>query len=638
MSLELHIDGLWASPLADAAMRRFERKWADDVALKRAPSLGPDRQQAYWTLKEDFKDAWNRKDLKSVAGLGLVVHHARVINDGNRERLAEALLAQERFAEAREVLGASAQDDHSHWFLLAWALAGLGAFGQARDAVGQAAARLQPITEADVDHVIRALGDRRYLPDLAFGSIEARGESLQHLEAGRSDLSATPLNDFYSRRLELFDALLGLLAGGSDDWDGVRDEVAGLLILGMADRAADRLIAALGAIRPGSPDQIRQTLYLANAAAATATGERPTELLRAARGLFGADIDGAFVDLASAVLEGEAPWARLTAAEPWAQDRVQVLCATVLARAGRPEPAIALLGRFLLEHGERQSIRRELVVCCGEVTMGRIRLEPRPRAGPPRIIDIFPYNGELEVLKVKLHEMGPWVDHFVIFEANQTYTGRPKPIFLPDQSAEIAEFLPKIIHVVTSDPPAHATSAWAREYHQRDDSVTGLQGLFAPDDLVLLTDTDEIVDRRRLEGFEGEFAVLKKLQHRYFFNYRRTYAPWPLSGNLIAMRARHLKDFSYSVARTLLPTQLAPNRLELAGWHFSSIGDVTAIVRKLASYSHEENVRADGRDRLAALLARIRAGEWEPGWERCELDDLPAYIRDNRERLADLIL
>ena len=98
MSLELHIDGLWASPLADAAMRRFERKWADDVALKRAPSPSPDRQQAYWTLKEDFKDAWNRKDLKSVAGLGLVVHHARVINDGNRERLAEALLAQERFA------------------------------------------------------------------------------------------------------------------------------------------------------------------------------------------------------------------------------------------------------------------------------------------------------------------------------------------------------------------------------------------------------------------------------------------------------------------------------------------------------------------------------------------------------------
>ena len=634
MSLALHLDGLWASPLADAAMRRFERKWTDDVALKRAPAPGPDRQQAYWTLKEDFKDAWNRKDLKSVAGIGLVLHRARVINDGNRERLAEALLAQDRFAEAHEALAASSQDDHAHWFLLAWALAGLGAFGEARDAVGQAAARLQPVTEADVDHVIRALGGRRYLPDLAFGSLEARQESRLHLETGRPDLAAAPLNAFYARRLELFDALLGVLAGGSDDWDKVRDKVAGLLVLGLADRAADRLKTAFGAI---PPDQVQEALYLANAAAATATGERPTELLRAARDLTGADADGAFVEAALAVLEGEAPWVRLTAAE-WAQDRVQLLCATVLARSEHPEPAIALLGRFVLEHGERQSVRRELVVCCGQVTMGRIRLDPQPRSGPPRTFDIFPYNGEIEVLKIKLHEMSPWVDQFVIFEANQTYTGLPKPIFLPDQSAEIAEFLPKIIHIVTSNPPAHATSAWAREYHQRDDSVRALQGLCAPDDLVLLTDTDEIVDRRCLEGFEGEFAVLKKSQHRYFFNYRRAYAPWPLSGNLIAMRARHLRDFSYSVARTLLPAQLAPNRLERAGWHFSSIGDATAIVRKLASYSHEENVRADGRDRLTGLLARIRAGQLEPDWERCELDELPAYIRENRERLADLIL
>ena len=637
MSLELHTEGLWASPLADAAMRRFERRWTDDLALKRSPPPGPDRQQAYWRLKEDFKDAWNRKDLKSVAGLGLVLHRARVINDSNRERLAEALLAQERFTEAHEVLAASAQDDHAHWFWQAWALAGLGAFDKARDAVRQAADRLQPVSGAGVDDVIRALGGRRYRPDLAFGSLQARHESRQHLEAGRPDLAAARLSAFFSRRLELLDALLAVLLGGAGDWDTLRDEVSGLLVLGLADRAADRLRAGLSATGPQTPEQIQTALNLARAAAATATGERPAELLRAIRGLFMAGADAAFINLALAVLAGDAPWTQL-AAEPWAQDGVQLLVATVLARAGHVEPAIALFSRFLLDHPDRWAARCELVICSGQESLGRIRLEPRPRAGPPRIIDIFPYNGELEVLKVKLHEMGPWVDHFVVFEANQTYTGLPKPIFLPGQSAEITEFLPKITHVVTSEPPAHATSAWAREYHQRDDSVTALQGLCAPDDLVLLTDTDEIVDRRRLEGFEGEFAVLKKSQHRYFFNYRRTNAAWPVSGNLIVMRARYFRDFSYSVARTLLPAQLASNRLEHAGWHFSSIGDVTAVVRKLASYSHEENVCGDGPDRLTGLLAQIRAGQMEPGWERCDLDELPAYIRENRERLADLIL
>ena len=113
---------------------------------------------------------------------------------------------------------------------------------------------------------------------------------------------------------------------------------------------------------------------------------------------------------------------------------------------------------------------------------------------------------------------------------------------------------------------------------------------------------------------------------------------WQLSGNLIAMRARHLKDISYSVARTLLPAVLGPNRLERAGWHFTSVGDAATVFRKLGSSSHEENVHQDGVDHVAGLLARIRAGQREPGWERCDLDALPAYVRDNRERLADLIL
>jgi len=235
--------------------------------------------------------------------------------------------------------------------------------------------------------------------------------------------------------------------------------------------------------------------------------------------------------------------------------------------------------------------------------------------------------------------MGPWVDHFVIYESNQTYTGRPKPIFLPGQRAEIAEFLPKITHMVTSDAPPHAASAWAREYHQRDESVTALQGLCAPDDLVLLTDADEIVDHRRLEGFAGEFAVLEKIQHRYFFNYRWVAATWRQSANMVLLRARYLKDMSYSVARFLLPAPLGPNRIERAGWHFTSVGDASFVSRKLGSYSHEENVRSDDEEaHLAGLLAEIRAGRWQPGWRRCGLEDLPAYVRDNQERLAARIL
>ncbi len=640
MSLGLRIEGLWGSPLADAAVTRFERSWTDDLVRRRTPDPGPDRREAYWALKSELKRAWSLGDLKTVAGLGLILHRARTLNDGGREQLAEVLLSQGRFAEAQEALAASAQDD-AHWVLTARALAGLQAFGEARDAIHRAADRLEPTPADQANAVIRDLGMRRTLLDRALGSLEARGESRQHIEAGRPDLAAARLTAFFTDRLELFGRLLDLLAQGPASrrgWDELRDEVAGLLILGLPGRAADSFTAGLGEAPPSSADDVASAVYLANAVAANAPGERQAGLLRAVGGLFGPEAEGGFVDLAARVIEGQAPWTELTAAEPSPRADVQVLAATALAQAGRPEPAVALLGRFVLEHAERQAIRRELVVCSGMETLGRLRLEPRPRAGPRQIIDVFPYNGEIEILKLKLHEMGPWVDRFVILEARQTYTGLPKPIFLPGQSAEIAEHLPKITHLITSDPPAHAASAWAREYHQRDACLTALQGLCAPDDLVLLSDTDEIVDRRCLEGFEGEFAVLKKAQHRYFFNYRWAAATWRQSGNLIAMRARYLAEISCSVARALLPAPLGPNRLEQAGWHFTSIGEPAAVARKLASYSHQENVRTDAEDHLAGLMARIRAGDLQPGWERCELDELPAYIRDNRERLADLIL
>lgn len=634
MSLGLQIAGLWGSPLADAWVIRFGRSWADDLSERRAPTPGEGRREAYWALKEDLKRGWGLGDLKTVAGVGIILHRARTLNDSGRAQLAEALLWQERFAEAGEVLAASAEDGHGHWLASARARAGLGAIGAAREAISMAAARLVPIPPDQAAAVIRGLGMRRTLLDRALGSLQARQAAREHLEAGRADLAAERLTAWFAERLDRFGRMLDLLSQPPVGWQDVSDQIASLLMLGLPDPAADRLGAGL----EPPPGEIGTALYLAKAVAAAAPPERQARLLDIARGWFGDGTDRLFLDLAGRVLAGDGSWRDLTAFAPEPRDDVQLLAATALARAGNPEAAIALFGRFTLDHDDRQSIRRELVVCSGQESLGRFRLEPQPRPGPPRIIDIFPYNGELEVLKLKLHEMGPWVDHFVIYEAEETYSGRPKPIFLPGQSAEIADYLPRITHVVTSRTPDHAVTAWAREYHQRDESVIALQGLCAPDDLVLLTDTDEIVDGRSLQGFEGEFAVLKKAQHRYFFNYRRATATWRESGNLIALRARHLAGISYSVARTLLPAALGPNRVENAGWHFTSIGDAAAVARKLGSYAHEENVGADDEARLRRLMVRIRAGELQPGWERCPLEDLPAYIRDHRERLKDLLL
>lgn len=644
MIASVAIADLWPCPLADEAVRAFEIDWSDSIVADRTPSAGPERLHAFWTLKADAKAAWNRNDLKSFIGIGLILHRARNLNDVHRPRLGWALLSQRRFAEARDVLVGGAGDDHRHWLNLARALAGVGDIAGAREALRCSRARLA-IAPPEPD-LKQAADDQSRRPaelDLAADWPGARTEVRIQLKTGQNGLAAERLTRFFEHRLDLLQAALEAASATADrppqTWAELRDGVVARLLLGLDEPAAHLLEQGASLAAPTGEKDACDALHLARAVAAAAPGERQAELLSTARALAATETGAARAfDLASNVLSDAAAWPALASLEPKPSEPLQALLATILARAGRIEAAVALFGELAEGRVRRQAARRELVHCVGLETTRRIALEPRPRAGPPRMFDLFPYNGELERLTIKLHEMAPWVDRFVIVESAETFSGRPKPIHFPGQSHQLAEFLPKITHLVVDQFPAHAASTWAREFHQRDEAVKALQGLCAPDDFVLLTDVDEVVDHRALEGFDGQFAVLKKDIFRYFLNYRMARPNWADRGNLILMRAKYLRLYSPSAARGLLSAPLLPNRIENAGWHFTSVGDAGAIAHKLDSYAHQENNRRDSLAHFSALLERLRAGETEPGCERCEIDILPTYVREHPERFAHVIL
>jgi hypothetical protein len=635
VSIEIDIMHLWPSPLADEAVRRFEVRWADDLLARSAPAPDETAQDVRSRLGFVFRHACSHNDPKTVAGAGLALQRAGALGASEWRQLAWALLTQDRFAEAREALETAADGSVDHGLLLAQALAGYGAFAEADAALDAAQIGLETGSPASqLEAAFGEFGRRPTLPHAIAGSHQASIDVQAHLKAGQQDLAVERARTFHQYRINLFRTLVQRATAETlTGWVQVRDHVASLLLLGHPDRAGERFCTALGSTLP----QLKEALHLACAIAARWSPDRLPALLDAVSQLQGAD-KRRYMILIGQILAGEAPWTAATAIEPPSSDAMLTLAATLLARAGHPQPAIAMFGRLLGGRKSDETMRRELVWCSSVEAMGRIGLEPRPRAAPRRIFDLFPYNGELERLKIKLHEMAPWVERFVIVEAAQTFSGRPKPIHLPGQAAEIAEFMPKISHVVVSGFPEFATSAWAREYHQRDEAVAALKGACAPDDLVLISDTDEVVDRRAIEGFDGEFTVLKQDLFKYFYNYRRVEARTGRRGMLILMRARHLADYGPSMTRALLAQPLKPNRIEGAGWHFTSVDDVAAITHKLASYSHRENDHPDNAAIYTALLARLRAGELDRGWERCRIEELPAYVRQNRERLADWIL
>ena len=317
--------------------------------------------------------------------------------------------------------------------------------------------------------------------------------------------------------------------------------------------------------------------------------------------------------------------------------RVQGSAALAWGRAGRLEPAIDTLGALTLRQPKAVDLRMALARFVGQDVLKRHPLTFAPK-GPRKVFDVFIFNNEFRLLKLKLHAMADWVDHFVLVEARQTFTGVRKPPYYKRRQALFEEFASKIIHVVVDEFPAHVRHPWSREFYQRDMGVLGLNGFCGEDDLVIISDADEIVSRDVVLGFEGEFAGLRMERARYFLNYRQVL---PVEGQKEASslwRGRYLGRVGLSNARNVLRFDKKSTVLLQAGWHFTSVSDASGIAAKMNITAHQEHAGVTTQA-VAEILQRLRAGQLEPGWERCELDErFPAYLREHPEEFADVLL
>src|SRR5688572_16710555 len=94
----------------------------------------------------------------------------------------------------------------------------------------------------------------------------------------------------------------------------------------------------------------------------------------------------------------------------------------------------------------------------------------RPMA---RIFDCFLFFNELDVLDIRLHELAPIVDRFVLAEARLTFSGRDKPLYFHQNRELFAPFLDRIVHVIDDDM-ATGGDRREREHHQRNALIRGL--------------------------------------------------------------------------------------------------------------------------------------------------------------------
>ena len=312
--------------------------------------------------------------------------------------------------------------------------------------------------------------------------------------------------------------------------------------------------------------------------------------------------------------------------------------ALALAQAGKTRLAIAILGELTFANHKAHYLRMPLAKLIAEDFLKEHPLRYGLPGGKRKVFDLIVFNNELRILNVKLHEMADWVDAFVIVEARQTFSGLPKPLVFQENREQFAAFADKIIHVVVDEFPPHLRHAWAREYYQRNFGLFGLNGRVREDDLVLISDADEIVEREIGEGFEGEFAVMGMERLRYFLNYRQTMPTRQLKEYASIWRARYLRTMGVGYLRDAIRFDKKCRRISPAGWHFTSVFNAPGIVRKLDSSSHQEHAGTPV-EVLDDMLSQLRRGGYEPGWERWDFDGrFPPYLRAHRQEFEDVIL
>lgn len=230
------------------------------------------------------------------------------------------------------------------------------------------------------------------------------------------------------------------------------------------------------------------------------------------------------------------------------------------------------------------------------------------------IWDCFTFFNEFDVLRIRLHELEHVVDRFVLVEATRTYRGAIKSPYFADRHDEFERWTDRIVHVVVDDlPMCDNSTPWDREYAQRRAILRGLTDA-APDDLILVSDVDEIPRAsavtevvRQTARFTGAFAdpespvrrvvperwrplpaVWELHQKLYYFALDwRAPLPWTRAR---ATQRRFLKD---PHALRFMPGRVIRD----AGWHFSYLGDAERAATKISAFAHEEYDRPEFTNR-----------------------------------------
>lgn len=198
----------------------------------------------------------------------------------------------------------------------------------------------------------------------------------------------------------------------------------------------------------------------------------------------------------------------------------------------------------------------------------------------PRYWFPFMLRDELDMLEAQLFENYDRVHRFIVVEATRTHTGAPKPLHFDACKSRFDVYGDKIIHVVCDYLPdaEQVPDPWVRERMQRDAAMAAFLHLTDPQDIIIVSDVDEIPSTAAFSQNPDPF-----LGGNLYLRFCTVDTPGSPGVMQVLARAGAVS----SVDRLRQVREALPP-YDRAGWHLSWFGGQDAIREKIACFCHQE--------------------------------------------------
>ena len=264
------------------------------------------------------------------------------------------------------------------------------------------------------------------------------------------------------------------------------------------------------------------------------------------------------------------------------------------------------------------------------------------------IYDCFQYFNEDHIVDLRLNILDKYVDYFVISESTKTHQGKNKDINF--DLKKFSKFKDKIIFIVADYKDGinfekHRGGESPIEQHQRNSLIEGIKDA-SSDDLIILSDSDEIPDLEKLSLIKKnkKFIAFSQKMFMYKLNLQNlNESNWIGSKitkkkNIKTMQElRNLKFKKYPFWRLDKIDQQIIN----GGWHFSYMQTPKQILKKVKSFSHGEynNETLNEKNIEEKILKNEDIFSRNIKLKKINLDDsYPKYIIQNKDKFFDWII